>query len=161
MKVKVKSQSCLTLCDPMDCSLPGSSVHGIFQHEYWSGLPLEVYKLMYITRWAWASQLAQWLKIRLPIQETLRYEFKLWVGKIPWRRKWQPTPVFLPWKSHGLRSLVGYSPCGCKELDMTEWFHFHFFIFLLKFSLLCFIATVHDHENGEWLGVESWPRTHF
>ena len=33
------SQSCPTLCDPMDCSLPGSSVHGIFQQEYWSGLP--------------------------------------------------------------------------------------------------------------------------
>ena len=34
------------------------------------------------------------------------------VGKIPWRRKWQPTPVFLPGKSHGQRSLVGYSPWG-------------------------------------------------
>ena len=37
-----------------------------------------------------------------------------------WRRKWQPTPVFLPGISHGQRSLVGYSPCGRKELDMTE-----------------------------------------
>jgi len=36
--------------------------------------------------------------------------FDLWVEKIPWRRKWQPTPVFLPGKSHGQRSLVGYSP---------------------------------------------------
>ena len=43
-----------------------------------------------------------------------------WVRKIPWRRKWQPTPVFLPGKSCGQRSLVGYSPWGCKELDMTE-----------------------------------------
>ena len=42
------------------------------------------------------------------------------VGKIPWRRKWQPTPVFLPGKSHGQRSLVGYSPRGCKESDMTK-----------------------------------------
>ena len=40
-------------------------------------------------------------------------------GKIPWRRKWQPTPGFLPSKSHGQKSLVGYSPWGCKELDMT------------------------------------------
>ena len=39
-----------------------------------------------------------------------------WVGKIPWRREWLPTPVFLP----GQRSLVGYSPCGHKESDMTE-----------------------------------------
>ena len=39
-------------------------------------------------------------------------EFSPWVEKIPWRRKWQPTPVFLPGESHGQRSLVGYSPWG-------------------------------------------------
>ena len=38
--------------------------------------------------------------------------FNPWVGKIPWRRKWQPIPVFLPGKFHGRRSLAGYSPCG-------------------------------------------------
>ena len=43
-----------------------------------------------------------------------------------WRRKWQPTPVLLPGKSHGQRSLVGYSPWGRKESDMTERLHFHF-----------------------------------
>ena len=42
------------------------------------------------------------------------------MGKIPWRRKWQPTPVFLPGESHGQRSLVGYSPWGCKELNTAE-----------------------------------------
>ena len=46
--------------------------------------------------------------------------FDPWVGKIPWRRAWQPTPVFLPGKSHGQRSLAGCSPQGHKELDMTE-----------------------------------------
>ena len=46
--------------------------------------------------------------------------FDSWVGKIPGRRKWQPTPVFLPGKSHGQRSLVGYSPWGHKESDTTE-----------------------------------------
>ena len=46
--------------------------------------------------------------------------FDPWVEKIPWRRKWQPTPVFLPGKFHRLRRLVGYSPWGCKESDMTE-----------------------------------------
>ena len=40
--------------------------------------------------------------------------------KIPWRRKWQPTPVFLPGKSHGQRSLAGYSPWGRKETGMTK-----------------------------------------
>ena len=46
--------------------------------------------------------------------------FDPWVGKFPWRRKWQPTPVFLPGEFHGRRSLVGYSPRGCKESDTTE-----------------------------------------
>ena len=50
--------------------------------------------------------------------------FDPWVGKIPWRRKWQSTPVFLPGESHGERSLVGYSPQGLKELDTTERLHY-------------------------------------
>ena len=41
-------------------------------------------------------------------------------GRPPWRRKWQPTPVFLPAESHGQRSLAGYSPWGYTELDTTE-----------------------------------------
>ena len=48
-----------------------------------------------------------------------------WVWKIPWRRKWKPTPVFLPEKFHGQRSLVGYSPGGLKESDMTEQLNTH------------------------------------
>ena len=46
--------------------------------------------------------------------------FNPWVGKIPWRRAWQPIPVFLPGKSHGQSSLVGYGPRSRKESDMTE-----------------------------------------
>ena len=46
--------------------------------------------------------------------------FDPWIGKIPWRRAWQPTPVFLPGKPHGQRSLAGYSPQGRKESDTTE-----------------------------------------
>ena len=53
--------------------------------------------------------------------------FDPWVGKIPWRRKWQPTPVFMPGESHGQRSQVGYRPWGCKESDTTERLHFHSF----------------------------------
>ena len=48
-----------------------------------------------------------------------RLRFDLWVGKIPWRRKWQTTPVFLPGESHG-QSLLGYSLWGHKESDTTE-----------------------------------------
>ena len=69
-----------------------------------------------------ASLVAQRLK-RLPAMR--RPAFDPWVGKIPWRRKWQPTPVFLPGESHGQRSLVGYSPQGHKESDMTERLHTH------------------------------------
>ena len=46
------------------------------------------------------------------------------LGRFPWRRKWQPTPVLLPGESHGQRSLVGYSSWGRKESDMTERLHF-------------------------------------
>ena len=49
-----------------------------------------------------------------------RQGFDPWVGKIPWWRAWQPTAVFLPGTFHGQRSLVGYSPWGHKEMDMTE-----------------------------------------
>ena len=51
--------------------------------------------------------------------------FDPWVGKIPWRRAWQPTPIFLPGESHGQRRLVGYSPWGCKELDTIEQLSTH------------------------------------
>jgi len=49
-----------------------------------------------------------------------RCNFDPWVGKIPWKRAWQPTPVFLTGESHGQRSLEGYSPKGGKEADTTE-----------------------------------------
>ena len=49
-----------------------------------------------------------------------------WVGKIPWRRTWQPTPVFSPGRSHGRRSLVGCSQWGHRDSDTTERLHFHF-----------------------------------
>ena len=49
-----------------------------------------------------------------------RCGFSPWVRKIPWSRKWQPTPLFLPGEFHGQRSLVSYSPWGCKELDKAK-----------------------------------------
>ena len=53
--------------------------------------------------------------------------FDSWVGKVPWRRKWQSTSALSPGKSHGRRSLIGYSPWGSKESDTTERLHFHFY----------------------------------
>ena len=62
----------------------------------------------------------KWLNCKEPSCQCSWYGFNLWVGKIPWRRKWQPTPVFLPGESHGQKSLAGYSPWGRKESDTTE-----------------------------------------
>ena len=71
-----------------------------------------------------------------------RHGFDPWVGKIPWRRKWQPTPVLLPGKSHGQRNLEGYSPWPCKELDMTQ--HTHHFIKLFS-SVMQLSLTLWPH----------------
>ena len=110
--------------------------------------------------------------------------FKNWVTLLllllSWRRKWQPTPVFLPGKSHGRRSLAGYSPWGHKELDTTEWLHFfscmsflHIFdintlsniwfqilspipyrLFILVFLLLCRIFFVWSSPDYSFLPLE-------
>ena len=56
------------------------------------------------------------------MQEMCRRQgFILWVGEIPWRRKWQAIPVFWPGKAHRQRSLVRYSPWGHKDSDTTDW----------------------------------------
>ena len=64
--------------------------------------------------------MAQWVKNLPAIWRHGRHGLDPWVGTIPWRRKWQPTPAFLPEKSHRQRSLAGYSPKCCKESDVTE-----------------------------------------
>ena len=74
----------------------------------------------YPAQYSWASLVA----LMNPLG-CRRPGFNPWVGKIPWRRAWQPTPVFLSEESHGQRSLVGYSPCDCKELDMTDQLRVH------------------------------------
>ena len=86
----------------------------------------------------WASLIAQAVK-NLPAMQK-RLGFHPWVGKIPWRRKWQPTPVFLPGESQGQRSLVSYSPWGGKELDMTEWL-----------TLLLYFIHPIQPKDGTWI----------
>ena len=58
----------------------------------------------------------QWLPGKEPTCQCRRCGFDPWVGKIPWKRKWQPTPVFLPGKSHGQSSLAGCRLWGCKGI---------------------------------------------
>ena len=69
-----------------------------------------------------------WFKIKASLVTQMviclqcgRPGFDPWVGKIPWRREWLPTPVFFSGGSHGQRNLEGYSPWGGKESDMIEW----------------------------------------
>ena len=88
-----------------------------------------------------ASLVAQMVKHLPTVQEILVQSL---VRKIPWRRKWQPTLVFLPRISHGLRSLVGYSPWGHKESDMTELLHFHTEIVTLLELLVCILIVNND-----------------
>ena len=71
-----------------------------------------------------ASQVASGEESAYQCRRYKRHGFDPWVRKIPWSRKQQPAPVFLSGKSHGQRSLEGYSPWGRKELDRTEhWAH--------------------------------------
>ena len=63
--------------------------------------------------------LLKWLSGKESACQYRRRRFGPWVGKIPWERKWQPTPVFLPGESHGLRRLAGDSPWGHKESGTT------------------------------------------
>ena len=96
--VRAKSlQSCPTLCDPVDCSLPGCSIHGILHAR--------------ILEWVVVPSSNRCLLVCVCVCVYL-YTCA--------------TPVLLPGKSHGQRSLVGSSPWGREELDTTEWHHFHF-----------------------------------
>ena len=73
-----------------------------------------------------------WLNDKESACQSRRCEFDLWAGMIPWRRKWQPTPVILPGKSHRWRSLAG-TVHEVAESDTTERLHFYF-LFLLHWS---------------------------
>ena len=124
MKVKSESevaQSCLTLSDPMDCSPPGSSIHGIFQARVLSCLKngrflLELFSLLkfslYSSFWFFVFFFCSFMSIFL-----IFIYLELFIGL---RRQWQPTPVLLPGKSQGWRSLVGCRLWGGTESDMTE-----------------------------------------
>ena len=85
--------------------------------------------------------LAWWLSGKESARQCRRRKFDPWVGKIPWRWKWQPTPVFLPGEAHGWRSLVGCSPWGHRESDMAVTEEQH----ALKHSLF---ASLYVYESG-------------
>ena len=100
------TQSCLTLCDPMDCSTPGLPV----PHRLLEFSQVHVHCIVGLPWWLSGKQSAH------QCRRCKRRGFDPWVREIPWKRKWQPSPVFLFGKSHGQRSLVGCSPWVSKEL---------------------------------------------
>ena len=77
-------------------------------------VPYMYYQFIYVL-----SGLPWWLGGKESACQFRTHGFDPWVGKIPWRREWQQTPVFLPRKSQGQRRLAGYSPWGHKKSDMT------------------------------------------
>ena len=86
--------------------------------------------------------LSWWLNGRIFLQ-CRRRRLDPWVGRIPWRRKWQPTPEFLPGEFHGQRSLAGYSPWSPKEMEMTE----------------CACTHIHTHTPPPHIMANTLPNT--
>ena len=130
VKVKVKSLSCVWLfATQWTVAYQTPPSMGFSRQEYWSGLPFpsprrsethpkstaerqgrgeyECYVLGWLNSMSYEKSMKHWI-------------FKCICMFSDWRRKWQPTPVFLPGESHGWRSLIGYSPLGHKESDTTE-----------------------------------------
>ena len=123
----------------MACQAPLSM--GFSRQEHWSGLPFPS-PMHESEKWKWSRSVVsdsyglQPTRLLRPWDfpgkntgvscQCLRWQcrrsrFNFWFGKIPQRRKWQPTPVFLPGEFHGQRSLAGYRPWGCKESDTNKW----------------------------------------
>ena len=149
------AQLCLTLCDPMDCNLPGSSVLEILQARIleWvaiffsreSSQPRDQTQVSGLApaavsqRWAiltvsvlgFLAKIKWWLRRKAPVYNVGDLGSIPGSERFPGRRKWQPTPVFLPRKSHGQRSLV-HGVAKSKELDT----HYQFIEFLRQISEL-------------------------
>ena len=86
--------------------------------------------ILFFLNWSIVLRLSRWFSGKESACQCRRHKrigFSLWVGKIPWSRKGQPTPVFLPGKSHEQRNLAGSSPGGPNELDTTTWLSIIYF----------------------------------
>ena len=106
------------LCDPMKYSMPGvwqiADMDRFISVDFLWNLGFWILQMLYSGSFVLLVN-----GLRLSLLFSL-YIFFDWVRKISRERKWQPTPIFFPEKFHGQRSLVGYSPWGHKDLDITE-----------------------------------------
>ena len=104
---------------------------------------------------SWSKNgLPKWCSGKESTCQCKRHRLNPWVKKIPWRRKWQPTLVFLLGKFHGQRSLTGYSPCSCKMSEVTESEHTH----ILREYTLCdynSLSLLNYLRITFWLRI--WP----
>ena len=146
----------------MNCSLPGSSIHGISQARilqldlpkpgikpasllssalaggfFTTNTTWESSPLLRVGSSGWDQPSSSSASLSIDnsclCNQTWRCRFDPWVGKFPWSRKWQPTPVFLPGKFHGHKSLAGYSPWGSQRIGY-DWAT----TFTSQLSCLCF-----------------------
>ena len=95
-------------------------------------------------------RLSRWLCGKESVCQCRRHKrcrFDPWIRKIPWRRKWQPTPVFLPGKFHGQRSLAGYSPWSHKESDMAEQLNSHTHTHTHTHTHVLYMYYIHIHTH--------------
>ena len=99
-----------------------------------------------------------WLSGKESACQYRRHRFDPWVGKIPWWRKWQPTPVFLPGESHGQRSLEGYHPWGCKRVvhDLAIKTKTSDILFIFVFPCLCHSALSAELSDALVCLYQSW-----
>ena len=102
----------------MDCSLQGSSIHGILQERILEWVAIFFSRDFYARFCISVFLSGCFLQCSRP-------GLHPWIRKIPWRREWLPTPVFLPRESHGQRSLAGYSPQGLRVGHWSDLAHMH------------------------------------
>ena len=98
------------------------------------------------------TRLPRWISGKDSACQHRRHGFDPYVGKIPWSRKWQPTPVFLPGEFHGQSILVGYCPWGLKESDLTKQLSTNtsYGITVLMFkSPLFYLILFTKHKNSD------------
>ena len=116
------------ITDSMDMSL-SKLQEMVKDREVWRAIVHGVTK-----SWAWLSDWTTDGKESAWSCE--RPGFNPWIRKMPWKRKWQPTSVFLPGELHGQKSLAGYSPWACKESDTNEWLTHIYFAFQWNTDIL-------------------------
>ena len=119
-----KENFCSTIPSPLPCFIFHANIYFTYFTRVcscpsWNFCPQGaiIFHMLRVGTW---EALLWWPSSKESSCQCRRCKFSLWVTKIPWRRKWQPTPVFLPGEFHGQRSLVGYSPWSRKKSDMTE-----------------------------------------